>query len=168
VDDIKEWISLVDDRQMNAHFTFCRLTYSSFFSFPGVSTNVNARFSTRVHQQMPEEMLSSTQVEIRAISDKWASIRHLSREELVESNIEPEWLAAYDKFHTEYTADMERMNEICERLQKTIGQPKIAKKTLGQRRRDAWAIKSERIRIREANLAKKTKKTVEAPVEEIA
>jgi hypothetical protein len=129
---------------------------------------VNARFSTRVHQKMPEEMLSPTQVEIRAISDKWASIRHLSREELVESNIEPEWLVAYDKFHAEYTADMERMNEICERLGQTLARPKIAKKTLGQRRRDAWEKKSERIRIREANLAKRTKKSGEGNVEESA
>ena len=105
---------------------------------------------------MTEGEMSATQLEIKEIADKWVSIRHLSREEVVAANVEPEWIAAYDKFHTEYDQDMARMLEVIERIQKAVERPQIQKKTLGQKRRDRWAIQSERIAIREANLKKKS------------
>jgi hypothetical protein len=127
------------------------------FSILGVNTNVNSRFNTRLHPKMAEEEMSATQLEINDISNKWASIRHLSREEVEAANLEPEWLAAYNKFHTEYDEDLARMMEVAERLQKVIERPQIQKKTLGQKRRDRWEVESKRVAAR----ASKTKKKAE-------
>ena len=89
--------------------------------------------------------MTADQKEIKSISDKWAEVRHLSKEE-AESQLEGDWLEAYNRFHTKYDDDMERMTEIVQMVQKAIEPPKVAKKTKGQRKRDAWA----KVQAREA------------------
>merc|ERR1712238_518520 len=77
------------------------------------------------------------------IQDKWNEIRFLDREE-AQKSLDGEWLEAFNKFHGQYDSDMERMEEIVNKLEKQINPPKVEKKTKGQRRRDAYAAKLER------------------------
>ena len=90
--------------------------------------------------------------EVYAISEKWAKVRHLSREE-AESTLEPEWLEAYNRFYQKYDDDMVKMTELAERVAKIIEPPKVQKKTEGQKKRDAWAKKQAREEARAAALA---------------
>ena len=87
--------------------------------------------------------MSSDQLEIRKIQDKWNEIRHLDREE-AQKTLEGEWLEAYNNFYEKYDDDMTRMTEIAEKVQKMIEPPKVEKKTKGQKRRDAYARKLAR------------------------
>ena len=88
-------------------------------------------------------MLSDERKEIMEIQKKWSEIRHLDREE-AEKTLDGEWLEAYNRFYEKYDDDMTRMTEIVEKLEKMIEPPKVAKKTLGQKRRDAYARKLAR------------------------
>lgn len=94
--------------------------------------------------------MSENQLEIKKITDKWTEVRHLSKEE-AESQLEGEWLEAYNRFYTKYDDDMTRMTEIATMLQKQIEPPKVQKKSEGQKRRDKWAL----IQAREAARAAK-------------
>jgi hypothetical protein len=96
--------------------------------------------------------MSPQQLEIKAIQDKWISIRLLSREE-AEKTLEGEWLEAYNRFFEKYDDDMTRMNEIAEKVQKQIEPPKVLKKTKGQRKRDLFAVQTARAELRAANNA---------------
>lgn len=87
--------------------------------------------------------MSSDQLEIKKIQDKWNEIRHLDREE-AQKTLEGEWLEAYNNFYEKYDDDMTRMTEIAEKVQKMIEPPKVEKKTKGQKRRDAYARKLAR------------------------
>lgn len=87
--------------------------------------------------------MSSDQLEIKKIQEKWNEIRHLDREE-AQKTLEGEWLEAYNNFYEKYDDDMTRMTEIAEKVQKMIEPPKVEKKTKGQKRRDAYARKLAR------------------------
>mmetsp|Transcript_7992 Transcript_7992/g.17194 ORF Transcript_7992/g.17194 Transcript_7992/m.17194 type:complete len:124 (-) Transcript_7992:132-503(-) len=97
--------------------------------------------SSALAAALPEEQLSESQKEIKGIQEKWNEVRHLSREEAT-AQLEGEWLEAHGRFYDQYDDDMERMIEIVTKLEKQIEQPRIQKKTKGQRRRDAFARKS--------------------------
>ena len=84
--------------------------------------------------------MTEDQREIKKIQAKWSEIRHLSREEAKEK-LDGEWLEAYDRFYEQYDSDMERMEEIVEKLADQIEPPRVQKKTKGQKRRDALARK---------------------------
>mmetsp|Transcript_47857 Transcript_47857/g.54225 ORF Transcript_47857/g.54225 Transcript_47857/m.54225 type:complete len:133 (+) Transcript_47857:111-509(+) len=92
---------------------------------------------------IPVEDMSESQLEIKKIQDKWNEIRFLDRDE-AQKSLDGEWLEAFNKFHEQYDSDMERMEEIVNKLEKQINPPKVEKKTKGQRRRDAYAAKLER------------------------
>lgn len=77
-------------------------------------------------------------IEIQEIRKKWNEIRHLDRDE-AQKTLDGEWLEAYNRFYKKYDDDMERMEEIVEKLGKMIEPPKVQKKTKGQKRRDAYA-----------------------------
>mmetsp|Transcript_18606 Transcript_18606/g.38330 ORF Transcript_18606/g.38330 Transcript_18606/m.38330 type:complete len:119 (-) Transcript_18606:95-451(-) len=81
--------------------------------------------------------------EIKDIKEKWTEVRRLTREEAKEQ-LDGEWLEAHTRFFDQYDSDMERMEEIVTKLEKQIEQPRIQKKTKGQKRRDAFARKIER------------------------
>lgn len=87
-------------------------------------------------------------MEISEISEKWSKIRFMDRAEA--EKLEPEWLEAYNRFHERYATDMENMADIAVKVKKLIEPPVVAKKTKGQRKRDAWAVKVERAAIRAA------------------
>lgn len=86
--------------------------------------------------------MSSDQLEIKKIVDKWNEIRHMDKEEA--ASLDGEWKEAYDRFHEKYDKDMERMKEIVKAVKKQIEPPKIGKKTKGQKKRDAFAKKVAR------------------------
>lgn len=94
--------------------------------------------------------MSETQLEIKQISDKWAEVRLLSREE-AEATLDEKWLEAYNRFFEKYEDDMTRMTEYAERIIKSIEPPKIQKKSKGQVRRDKWAKIQAREAYRAAN-----------------
>jgi hypothetical protein len=94
------------------------------------------RFSTALYGALPESDMTADQLKIKDISNKWAEVRLLSREE-AESSLEPEWLEAYNRFHEKYDDDMTRMQEYAERIQKMIEPPKVERKSLKQKKRDA-------------------------------
>lgn len=88
--------------------------------------------------------MTSDQLEIEKIQEKWTEVRMMSKEEA--ESLEPEWKEAYDRFYEKYHSDMESMTEIATRVKKMIEPPKVEKKTKGQRKRDAWA----KVQAREA------------------
>ena len=98
---------------------------------------------------LSDDLKSSDTKEIEAIQEKWNEVRFMSKEEA--DKLEPEWKEAYERFHTKYDEDMEKMLKITDRLQKMIEPPRVAKKTEGQRKRDAWA----KVQAREAARAAK-------------
>lgn len=89
--------------------------------------------------------MSADQLEIKKITDKWTEARHLSKEEAA-AELDGEWLEAYNRFYNKYDEDMTKMTEIATMLQKAIEPPKVEKKSMGQKRRDKWAL----IQAREA------------------
>ena len=102
-----------------------------------------SRAPTQLNAVLPEDMVSDGRKEIQGIQDKWNEIRHLDREE-AEKTLDGDWLEAYNRFYEKYDDDMTRMGEIVKNLESMIEPPKVAKKTLGQKRRDAYASKLER------------------------
>ena len=70
------------------------------------------------------------------------------------AKLEGELKEAYDRFYTRYDRDIERMLEITTKLKDMIEPPRIQKKTIGQRKRDKWAIISAREAFRAANKKK--------------
>ncbi|KAL3942968.1 MAG: hypothetical protein SGBAC_002919 [Bacillariaceae sp.] len=102
-----------------------------------------SRAPTQLNAALPEDMVSDSRKEIQDIQDKWNEIRHLDREE-AEKTLDGDWLEAYNRFYEKYDDDMTRMEEIVKNLESMIEPPKVAKKTLGQKRRDAYARKLER------------------------
>lgn len=98
--------------------------------------------------------MTANQLEIKKISDKWAEVRHLSREE-AEKTLEGDWLEAYNRFYERYEEDMEKMTDLAEKMEKLIMPPKVQKKTKGQRKRDKWAKIQEREKARAAAAARK-------------
>lgn len=124
-----------------------RLTHHSLYFSITITTGVaparTARYNTALRPAVPEEDQTPENKEISAISEKWAKVRFLSREE-AEETLEPEWLEAYNRFYKKYDDDMVQMAELAERVAKIIEPPKVEKKTEGQKRRDAWAKKQAR------------------------
>jgi predicted house-cleaning noncanonical NTP pyrophosphatase (MazG superfamily) len=114
-----------------------------------------ARFNTALGPAIPEADMSETQLEIKQISNKWATVRLLSREE-AEATLDEKWLDAYNRFFEKYDDDMTRMVDYVERIIKSIEPPKIQKKSLGQVRRDRWA----KVQAREAYRAAANQKHV--------
>jgi len=92
--------------------------------------------------------MTPDQLEIENIREKWNEVRLMSREEA--DSLDDEWKAAHTKFYDKYDSDMELFQQIVERLQKSIDPPKVAKKTKGQRKRDAFAKKQAREEARAA------------------
>ena len=105
-----------------------------------VAPATRGRISTPLFAALPEEELSEDQLEIKKIQAKWSEIRHLGRDEAQEK-LDGEWLEAYNRFYEQYDSDMERMEEIVEKLASQIEPPRVQKKTKGQKRRDALARK---------------------------
>eukprot|EP00980_Cylindrotheca_fusiformis_P017851 scaffold5653_cov147-Cylindrotheca_fusiformis.AAC.13 len=101
------------------------------------------RAATQLNAELPDEMLSDEQKEIREIQKKWREVRLLDRE-VAQNTLDGEWLEAYNRFYEKYDDDMTRMTEIAEKVQKMIEPPKVEKKTKGQKRRDAYAKKVAR------------------------
>lgn len=104
-----------------------------------------SRSTTALSALIPESEMSEDQKKILDIQKKWSEVRRLSREEAA-SQLEGDWLEAHTRFFDKFDEDMTKMTEISQLLQKALEPPKVAKKTLGQKRRDKWA----RIQAREA------------------
>ena len=81
--------------------------------------------------------MTTDQLEMKKITEKWSEVRHMSKEEA--ASLEPEWKEAHERFYARYESDMEKMEEIASKLEKMIEPPKVEKKTKGQRKRDAYA-----------------------------
>jgi hypothetical protein len=96
--------------------------------------------------------MTADQLEIKKISDKWAEVRHMSKEEA--ESLDGDWKDAYNRFFTKYDEDMERMNQIADMLKKAIEPPRIAKKSKSQKKRDRFAIVQAREAARAAAAAK--------------
>mmetsp|Transcript_707 Transcript_707/g.1701 ORF Transcript_707/g.1701 Transcript_707/m.1701 type:complete len:132 (+) Transcript_707:147-542(+) len=96
------------------------------------------RFNTQLKGLIPEDEMTPDQLEILRIQRKWSEVRQLSREE-AEKTLDEEWLAAYNRFFEKYDDDMTRMQEIADKLGPMLEPPKVAKKSKGQKRRDAIA-----------------------------
>jgi hypothetical protein len=109
-----------------------------------------ARFNTALRPLIPETDMTAEQLEIKKISDKWAEVRFLTREE-AEATLDAEWLEAYNRYFKKYDDDMTRMQEIAQQVIKSIEPPKVQKMSLGQKKRDKWA----KVQAREAARAKK-------------
>lgn len=110
----------------------------------------SVRFNTALGPALPEADLSTEQLEIKKIADKWNQVRVMDREE-AESSLDPEWLEAYNRYLKKFEDDMARMMEIQEKMAKQIEPPKVQKKSLKQKKRDMWA----KVQAREAARAKK-------------
>ena len=82
--------------------------------------------------------MTSGQKEIKDVQDKWNEVRMLDRE-TAQKELSGEWLEAYNRYFQKYDEDMGRMVDYTKRLEKMIEPPKVAKKTKGQRKRDAYA-----------------------------
>jgi hypothetical protein len=126
---------------LNAHSFFLR-------SILGVAPRT-ARFNTALRPAIPETDMTAEQMEIKKISEKWAEVRLLTREE-AESTLDAEWLEAYNRFFQKFDDDMTRMQDIAQQVIKSIEPPKVQKKSLGQKKRDKWA----KVQAREAARAK--------------
>lgn len=109
-----------------------------------------ARRQTALNGMLSEAEMTADQKEIKNIMEKWSEVRLLSKEEA--ANLEPEWKEAYDRFHEKYDSDMTKMEEIATNLQRLIEPPKVEKKTKGQKKRDAYTTKQERIASMGKNL----------------
>mmetsp|Transcript_34530 Transcript_34530/g.99417 ORF Transcript_34530/g.99417 Transcript_34530/m.99417 type:complete len:168 (+) Transcript_34530:123-626(+) len=98
----------------------------------------HGRVATKLYSNLPEDMMSEDQKEIKKIQEKWNSIRMMDRD-AAQKELDGEWLEAYNRFYEKYDDDMERMTEYMQKLEKYIEPPKVQKKTKGQRKRDAYA-----------------------------
>eukprot|EP00977_Amphora_coffeiformis_P027398 scaffold34609_cov146-Amphora_coffeaeformis.AAC.5 len=117
----------------------------------GVAPSTTSRVvpATRLSvSSLTDDLKTEQSKEIEAIQEKWHQVRLMSKEEA--DQLEPEWKEAYERFHAKYDEDMEKMLQITDRLQKMIEPPRVAKKTQGQRKRDAYAKVQEREAARAA------------------
>lgn len=89
--------------------------------------------------------MTADQLEIKKISNKWAEVRLLTREE-AESTLDAEWIEAYNRYFEKFQDDMTRMQDYAQQVIKSIEPPKIQKKSQGQKKRDKWA----KVQVREA------------------
>lgn len=104
-----------------------------------VPTTVSwTRTSTALAGMLPEEEMTPDQLEIKKISEKWADVRHLSRED-AEAQLDAEWLEAYNRFYDKYGQDMQKMDDILTIVKKQIEPERVQKKSKGQKKRDKWA-----------------------------
>jgi len=142
------------------HLSYPQITHLTRHSLPllplGVAPARSARFNTALRRAISESDKTSENKEIDAISDKWAEVRLLSREE-AESTLEPEWLEAYNRFYQKYDDDIVQMTELAEKVAKALAPPKVQKKTEGQKKRDAFAKKQAREEARAAATAAASK-----------
>lgn len=116
----------------------------------GVAPVTQGRVATQLYANLPEDMMTSDQKEIKEIQKKWSEIRLMDRE-TAQKELSGEWLEAFNRFHEKYDEDMERMIDYAKRLEKMIEPPKVQKKTKGQRKRDAYARVLERQAARAEN-----------------
>lgn len=93
--------------------------------------------------------MSADQLEIKRLSDKWSEVRILSKDET--ADLDADWKEAYNRYFEKYHKDMDYMQELASKVEKMIEPPKVAKKTKGQKRRDAWAIVQAREAARAAS-----------------
>jgi hypothetical protein len=126
---------------------FSQLTHYSSLFVAGVAPR--SRVSTALAINLSEDLKTSDHQEIEKIQEKWNEIRLMSKEEA--ASLEGEWKEAYDRFYEKYDEDMDKMLDITTKLQKMIEPPRVEKKTQGQRKRDAWALKQARAAARAAN-----------------
>lgn len=73
------------------------------------------------------------------------------------NSLEGEWKEAYERYHTKYDSDIEKMLEISSKLKGMLEPPRIQKKTDGQRKRDKFAVIQARELAREKARAALTK-----------
>lgn len=111
--------------------------------------NVRTTTSTLYVSSLSDDLKTSDTKEVEAIQAKWSQVRHMTAEEA--ASLEPEWKEAYDRYFEKYAADMDKMMEITDKLQRMIEPPRVEKKSNGQRKRDAWA----KVQAREAARAAK-------------
>ena len=102
--------------------------------------------SSRLGAWVDEKEMSPDQMKMTEIAEKWKQVRHMSADEIEE----PEWKEAHARFYEKYHSDMDKMTEIITKLKPQIEPPRVAKKTKGQRRRDAYAKVQERLAARAA------------------
>jgi len=123
--------------------------FASTLVTTGVVPSSTGRVATQLSvSSLSDDLKSQESKEIEAIQEKWNEVRLMSKEEA--EKLEPEWKEAHERFHKKYDEDMEKMLEITSKLQKMIEPPRVAKKTQGQRKRDAWAKVQEREAARAA------------------
>lgn len=145
---VKERLCSLLPVEWSCRILFLKLTNEwilSSFSFLGI-VPTNTRLSTTALSvsSLSDDLKTSDTKEIEAIQEKWNAVRHMSPEEA--ASLEPEWKEAYDRFYEKYNADMGKMEEITDKLQRMIEPPRVEKKTKGQRKRDAYA----KVQAREA------------------
>jgi len=118
----------------------CNISLISHFLFylEGVVSSTNGRVATQLRANLSEDMMSEDQKKIADIQKKWSDIRLMDRE-TAQKELDGEWLEAYNRFFEKYTEDMDRAIEYAGKLEKMIEPPQVAKKTKGQRKRDAYA-----------------------------
>lgn len=105
----------------------------------------SGRGGTGLAGTIPAEEMTADQSEISKIAQKWAEVRHLPKEE-AQSQLDGEYLEAYNRFYQKYDEDMNHMTEIAIMLKKAIEPPRVQKKSQGQKKRDKWA----KVQAREA------------------
>jgi hypothetical protein len=110
------------------------------------------RSTTALQGMIAPEDMTTDQLKIKDIVDKWRVVRFMDRAE-AEAELDEEWLTAYNKFHEEYVSHMELMMEIKEKVAVMIEPPRIERKGKKQRKRDLYAKKM----AREAMIASKAK-----------
>lgn len=128
-----------------AHTPILPLFFDTTGSLPRTT-----RSGVALQLMIPEADMNADQLEIRKAVETWRTARLLSREE-ADSQLEGEWLEAYNRFHEKYDADMELMLEIKEKVGRMIEPPKVEKKSIKQRKRDKWAKIQEREAAIKAN-----------------
>lgn len=128
------------------------LYFFTFFHFSVVApsaTSTRSTTTTTLNAAIPEKEMSSNQLEIKKIQDKWGQVRLMDKSQV--ASLETEWKEAYNRFFEKYDSDMQKMTDIATKLEKMIEPPKVEKKTKGQRKRDSWA----KVQAREAARAGK-------------
>jgi hypothetical protein len=92
---------------------------------------------------VPVEDMTADQLKIKDMVDKWRVVRLMDRAQ-AEAELDEEWMAAYNKYHENYSKHIELMMEIKEKVAVMIEPPKIEKKGKKQRKRDIFAKKQAR------------------------
>jgi len=113
-----------------------------FFSLPAPAAI--SRSSTALNARVPEEDRTPEMSEIYQIADRWAEIRLYSDEEAKEK-LSGEELEAYERYHAKVKEDIEKAQELAEKMAQAVFIPQVAKKSNNQRKKDAWAKKQARM-----------------------